>query len=212
MKNNYWIKAIPAGPFGTNAYLFGQEDSSETVLIDTPPGSYNEIMTELSKRQRELTAVIITHPHFDHTLDAPIFSNAGITLYAHPEAISGIQKPETLGLIPEPEGGFPECGEIRSLKIDEIIQLAGMDLESLNVPGHSDGSVAISLSGHCFVGDVIFQGSVGRTDLPGGNFDVLEESIQTKIYTLPDDTMLYPGHGPVTSVGAEKRSNPFVRV
>ena len=81
----------------------------------------------------------------------------------------------------------------------------------LDVPGHSDGSVALLFPDACFVGDLIFKSSVGRTDLPGGDFDKLAESIQNAIFTLPEETVLYPGHGPSTTVGAEKRSNPYVR-
>ncbi|MCK5734865.1 MAG: MBL fold metallo-hydrolase, partial [Spirochaetaceae bacterium] len=95
----------------------------------------------------------------------------------------------------------------------ESINLAGVDISVLEVPGHSDGSLAFFIPAYnaCFPGDVIFQGSIGRTDLPGGDFDVLAESIKTALYTLDDATALFPGHGPSTSVGSEKTSNPYVR-
>lgn len=206
-----WIRTIPSGPFQTNAYLCGSDEGTEVLLIDAPPGALKPVQEALAESSRKLTALIITHPHFDHTLDAPVFSNSGITVYAHPEAIDGIQHPQTLGLIPEPAGGFPSCGDIVTLPIGESLKLAGLDFMVFDVPGHSNGSVALYTDGHCFVGDVIFRGSVGRTDLPGGDFDTLAESIQNRLYTLPEDTLLYPGHGPISSVGEEKRSNPFVR-
>ena len=195
----------------TNAFLAGPEDGDAMILIDAPPDCAAAVRKELERLGRELAAVVITHPHFDHTLDAAAFSARELPVYAHPDAVEGIRHPQTLGLVPEPPDGFPERGEIRLLEPGTVLELAGMDLRVLNVPGHSDGSVALYLEGHCFVGDVIFAGSVGRTDLPGGSMEVLAESIVSQIYTLPDDTVLHPGHGPDTTVGREKHSNPFVR-
>lgn len=207
----YMIRTITAGPFMTNAYLAGPEDGDGMVLIDAPPESEAAVLQALDSLGRELTAVVITHPHFDHTLDAASFSARRLPVYAHADAIAGIRRPETLGLAAEPPGGFPEDGVISPLDPGRDLELAGMSFRVLEVPGHSDGSVALYLVGHCFVGDVIFAGSVGRTDLPGGSMNVLAESIVSQIYTLPDETILYPGHGPQTSVGREKHSNPFVR-
>ena len=207
----YTIRTITAGPFMTNAYLVGPENGDGMVLIDAPPDSAVAVRRELQRLGRELTAVVITHPHFDHTLDAGSFAAGGVPVHAHSEAMDGIRHPETLGLVSESPGGFPETGEISPLVPGKALELAGMSFRVLEVPGHSDGSIALSLEGHCFVGDVIFAGSIGRTDLPGGSMQVLAESIVSQIYTLPDDTVLYPGHDTTTTVGREKRSNPFVR-
>jgi hydroxyacylglutathione hydrolase len=142
-----------------------------------------------------------------------LFSKDGIPLYAHRDAVEGVENPQTLGLIPTPDGGFPGGSVTRQISGGETLKIAGLEFLVLEVPGHSDGSLAFHCPALsiCFPGDLVFRGSVGRTDLPGGDFDVLAESIQTAIYTMNDDTVLYPGHGPSTSVGGEKRSNPYVR-
>ena len=207
----YTIRTIPAGPFMTNAYLVGPTDGEQMTLIDAPPDSEAAVQRVLDELGRTLAAVVITHPHFDHTLDASLFSAQQVPIYAHSDAVEGIRHPQTLGLVADPPGGFPESGDITPLIPGASLELAGMDFRVLEVPGHSDGSVALYLDGHCFVGDVIFAGSIGRTDLPGGSMEVLTESIVSQIYTLPDETILYPGHGPETDVGTEKHTNPFVR-
>ncbi len=205
------IETMAAGLFQTNCYLLSLRGSEDAILIDTPPDCGAMVDAALKRLGKRLEAVIITHPHFDHTLDAGVFTRRGIAVYAHFDALEGVRNPQTLGLIPTPKGGFPETGEILALEPGGKIELAGMNLELRDVPGHSDGSLAIYVPGHCFVGDAIFAGSVGRTDLPGGDMQVLAESILSQIYTLPDDTVLYPGHGPATTVAREKSSNPFVR-
>ena len=207
----YWIETLSAGPFATNAYLCGAEETGSAVLIDAPPESLELVDRILTKTGRVLESVVFTHPHFDHTLDAFRFAARNTALYAHPDGIDGVRRPRTLGLLPEPAGGFPDCGEVRALEPGKPFSAAGLDFGIRNAPGHCDGSVVLVLPGNCFVGDVIFRSSVGRTDLPGGDFEVLAESIRKAIYTLPDETILYPGHGPLTTVGSEKSGNPFVR-
>jgi len=209
-----WLKVLPSGPFQTNAFLAGAEISDEAILIDAPPDCYAEVQNVLGSTGRQLSAVLITHPHFDHTLDARRFTKAGIPVYAHPDAASDIEKPETLGLIPTPDGGFPGARLTDMISGGEKLNLAGLNIEVLEVPGHSPGSLAFSIPGSkvCFPGDVIFQGSIGRTDLPGGDFEILAMSIRTALYTLDDATVLYPGHGPETTVVREKKSNPFVKM
>ncbi len=207
------IKTLPSGPFQTNAYLISADNSNDAVLIDAPPDCYDAVMTALESKGWTLAAVLITHPHFDHTLDTGRFSEDGIPVYAHPDAVADIENPETLGMIPTPEEGFPGGSVSNQVSGGSRVVIGGMDVEVLEVPGHSDGSLAFHFPDFsaCFPGDVIFQGSIGRTDLPGGDFGILAESIKTAIYTLDDNSVLYPGHGPSTSVGREKNSNPFVK-
>jgi len=208
-----WIKTLPSGPFQTNAYLIGTDDSKEAILIDAPPECYNAVKNVLDGAGRQLSAVLITHPHFDHTLDAGRFSEDNIPVYAHPDAVADIENPETLGMIPTPEGGFKGASVTNRISGGTKFIIGGMEISVLEVPGHSNGSLAFHIPAFsaCFPGDVIFQSSIGRTDLPGGDFKILSESISTAIYTLDDATVLYPGHGPATSVGREKDSNPFVK-
>jgi hydroxyacylglutathione hydrolase len=208
-----YLKPIIAGPFGTVSYLVGSDDSDEAVLIDAPPDCRAEVTRTLAADGRKLSALLITHPHFDHTLDAAVFAAEGVPVFAHADAEDGIRHPDTLGLIPHPPTGLPEGTEILFLAGGDETKAAGLSFRCFDVPGHSPGSLAFLAQDleACFVGDVIFRGSVGRTDLPGGDFDRLAESIQNTLYALDDGVVLYPGHGPSTTVGQEKRSNPFVR-
>ncbi|MCG8453979.1 MAG: MBL fold metallo-hydrolase [Spirochaetales bacterium] len=206
------MQQLTSGPFATNAYLIGGQDCDEALLIDAPPGCYNEVLQALHQSQRHLRAVVITHPHFDHLLDAHLFVQDGIPLFCHELAQEGLSSPQAMGLVPEPREGFPSVHPHRLLKDQEQFTLANVTIAVREVPGHSPGSIALlSSDGPCFVGDLLFRGSVGRTDLPGGDFDVLAESIQNVVYSLPDSTPIYPGHGPSTTVGEEKRCNPYVQ-
>lgn len=208
-----WIKTFPSGPFQTNAFLVGADYSNEAVLIDAPPQCQEAVQAALAEDGRHLAAVLITHAHFDHILDTVEFSDQGIPIYAHKDSVAEIENPQTLGLIPTPEGGFPGAKVSVRISGGESLNLAGLEIKVFEVPGHANGSLAFYCPSEsaCFIGDLIFQGSIGRTDLPGGDFDILAESIQTAIYTLDDDTTLFPGHGPSTTVGTEKRTNPYVR-
>jgi len=207
------IKTITSGPFQTNSYLIGAGDSADAILIDAPPDCHVPVMQFLKNEKRRLAAVLITHPHFDHVLDTGLFAHDGVPVYAHADAVSGIEKPETLGLVSLPAGGFPAGGVTNLISAGIRLYMAGLDIEVREVPGHSPGSLAFHVAdqGLCIVGDVLFRGSIGRTDLPGGDFDLLAESIQTKLYSLHDEVLIYPGHGDSTTVGYEKRSNPYVR-
>ena len=201
-----WIQTIPCGPYLTNAYLVATGNTEEALLVDAPPESFAPVNAELEKRGCKLKAVLITHPHFDHTLDVFQYNRAEIPVYAHPDAVDEIEHPEA-------PGGWTGGSVTHKIQGGSTLLLAGMNITVMDVPGHSKGSLAFLIPElkACFPGDVIFQGSVGRTDLPGGNFDVLEESIRTALYTLDETTVLFPGHGSSTSVGDEKKNNPFVR-
>ena len=211
--NMYSIQTLPCGPFETNAYLISIPESDQAVMIDAPPGCFNTVGNLPDGNRKSIAGILVTHAHFDHVLDLGKFSEKGVPIHAHAQSLSGIENPQTLGFIPEPKGGFPSGRVDVFVKNRQIIEIVGISFEALEVPGHSVDSVAyyVREAGICFVGDLVFHGSVGRTDLTGGDFDTLAESIQKIIYTLPDETVLYPGHGPMTSAGEEKRSNPFVR-
>jgi len=208
----YLVETITSGPFETNAYLIGKEGSLDMLLVDAPPGSYEIVPRSLGENSR-VVALLITHSHFDHILDAGFFAQDGIPVFAHPDAVFGIEHPDTMDLMPQPADDFLPARVTNLISGGSRLHLAGLDIEVIEVPGHAPGSLAFSipLASACFVGDVLFQQSIGRTDLPGGSFDTLAESIQTEIYSLPDDVIVYPGHGVTTTVGCEKRSNPYVR-
>jgi len=196
---------------GVNAYLIFPKDSNEAILIDAPEGAGDAIPKFLEKHDRKLSAILLTHGHFDHVWDcAELKDKTGAQIYAHAET-----KPFV-----EVEGAqsYFGFGDMRSFAIDkflvdgQILKFSDLELECLYAPGHCAGSMMFYSKDKkkLFVGDVIFCNSIGRHDLPTGSFGVLQKSIRTKIYTLPDDVEIFPGHGPETSVGGEKSSNPFV--
>ncbi len=207
------IQIFPLPPIATNAYLLNAPGSNAAVLVDAPPDALAEITPALKKQGLRLTALLLTHGHWDHMADAAACRAAGAVVYAHAADREWIENPmiQEDFLIP----GI----EIEPVKIDhfltpgKILEVAGMKFEVRHVPGHAPGNVLFynAEAKTAFVGDAIFAGSVGRTDLPGGDGAQLKNSIRTQIYTLPDDTVIYPGHGPKTTVARERATNPFVR-
>lgn len=208
------IEILPAGPIQTNAYLIINKNTKEAVAVDAGPEAYDVIMEECGKHEVDLKALLVTHPHWDHILDLHKFNEKGIPVFAHKDAVSWIEDPAVQSSMAMPGIVFKEASVDRILAHDEAFDLGGMHFTVRDTPGHCPGSIVFYLpdGGCCFTGDVIFDGSVGRTDLPGGDMEVLKKSIVNQIYTLPDETILYPGHGSTTLVGKEKISNPFVTV
>ena len=205
-------KELP--PIGTNAFALIQPDRKECVVVDAPLEAY-AWATEIAARHGcSLVALILTHGHWDHMLDGHKFAEAGIPVYGHKSDRAMFETPELMASYAMPGLEMKPVSIDHWIKGGETLHLLGEKLEIRHVPGHCEGNVLVYLASEAvaFVGDVIFAGSVGRYDLPGGNFATLENSIKTQVYTLPADTLVYPGHGPRTTVGEEQQSNPFVRL
>lgn len=206
------IHVLPAGPIETNAYLLTDSARREAVLVDAPHEVWPTVQKLLAKTGCKLVALLVTHGHWDHTGDAARVQQSGVPLYAHEADRMFIETPEVMELFVMP--GL----RLEAAKIDRVVaqgdtfELLGETVEVRHVPGHCPGNVLFHFrkSGAAFVGDAIFAGSIGRTDFPGCGFEILAQSIRTRIYTLPDTTMLYPGHGPETDVATEKATNPYV--
>lgn len=208
------IITLELGPAMTNAYVVGDPANNTAVVID-PAWSGGKILAEVQKRKWELQAVWLTHAHFDH------FGGAAELMHTVGDSVDIALHPEDLPLW-NVSGGAPLFGFMDFDKGPEptISLMHGQELylgDHLFVvrhtPGHTPGHVTFHAPEVkiAFCGDLIFQGSVGRTDLPGGSWETLLESIQREIFTLPGDTQLYPGHGLATTVADERRLNPFLR-
>ncbi len=209
------LEITPVGPLQMNSVFLTAvgPDGREGILVD-PGEEAPRLLEMIAASGCRLTHILATHGHFDHvgaaaavqrTHDLPLLCHAGdVPLLAQMPAVQSAY-------------GFPESEVPRyeaSLTDGMTIPLAGQDIEVRHVPGHSPGQVMFVLPGFettvALVGDCLFQGSVGRTDLPGGDFETLAASIRQRIYTLPDDTVVVSGHGPNTTVGREKATNPWV--
>lgn len=209
------IQVFPLGPFSTNAYLCWQEGEKSAVLFDAPAGTQEAVGPVLEEQGLELTDVYLTHGHWDHFAGLAGMDQGSFTTWLHPEDRVLVESPEVArAYVPREIELLPAVvdKELDPAKVQEI-DIFGKEVELRHVPGHCPGSILFYFEslGMAIVGDAIFQGSIGRTDLPGGNFDELEQSIREQIYTLPGDTRLLPGHGPVTTVAFEMEHNPFVR-
>jgi len=204
---------LPAGPIQTNAYLLTAPERGEAVLIDAPQGVWTEVERILKEEKCRLTALWITHGHWDHIQDAAeVVRKSGAETIAHADDRMMIETPEIMERFMGERLGLEPVKVDRWVKQGDRLAALGTEAEVRHVPGHCPGNVLFYFAGAraAFVGDALFAGSVGRTDLPGGDFDTLERAIRAQIYTLPDETVVYPGHGPDTTAGAEKTTNPYV--
>lgn len=205
------VHTVVVGPFLVNCYLLWERDTSEGVIID-PGASAYEISQELDEFEINPKAILLTHGHGDHIAAvAPLMETYGVPLYvgSGEEALLADPSANISAFFDHPIVA-PKPDHL--LTGDEVIQVAGIRLQVMTSPGHTAGGVCYleEQTGRLFCGDTLFAGSIGRTDLPGGNYQQLIDSIQSKIMTLPDSIVVYPGHGPQTTVGTERQSNPFL--
>jgi hydroxyacylglutathione hydrolase len=207
------LYVLPAGPIQTNAYLLTSPERGEAILIDAPGDVWAEVAERLESDKCRLTELWITHGHWDHTQGgAEVVRQSKAQVSAHPDDRAMIETPEIMERFMGERMNLEPIHVDRWLKTGERLNALGLEAEVRHVPGHCPGNVLFYFSAAhaAFVGDALFAGSVGRTDLPGGDFKMLEHSIRNQIYTLPLDTKVFPGHGPATTVKAEKATNPFV--
>lgn len=207
------IESQELPPIGTNAFALIEPDLKECVIIDAPAQAYEWALQVADEHDCKIVALILTHGHWDHILDGHKFAAAGIPTYGHAEDTEMFASPSKMASYAIPGLELLEVPITNWIKGGDTLQLLNTSMEIRHVPGHCPGNVLVYVESEAaaVVGDVIFAGSVGRYDLPGGDFSVLERSIKEQVYTLPDATIIYPGHGPNSTVAQEKATNPFVK-
>jgi hydroxyacylglutathione hydrolase len=213
------IEVWSLGPFETNAYLLSADNGKDCCVVDAPRDAAQTLLPEIKKRGLKLTHLLITHGHWDHMCDAHAFATAGAQVMAHKDDQQMIENIEAYRSRYKSMMPFLTEGDFHSVKVNQWLnqgdtfEAIGLSFEVRHVPGHCPGSLLFysAQEKRAFVGDAIFKGSVGRTDLPNGNWNELLNSIRTQVYTLPDETVLLPGHGGQTTVGDEKKSNPYAK-
>ncbi|MEN2464976.1 MBL fold metallo-hydrolase [Ornithinibacillus sp. FSL M8-0202] len=203
------IKQFQLGPLGTNCYLV---HNTEQVIIIDPGGDGKRLMNWLTENNLEPIAILLTHAHFDHIGAVELLrTHYNIKVYMHKEEATWLEDPSlnrSLAFIGE---------EIITSAPDVLLgpgnfSIGPFEFDVLYTPGHSPGSISFLLQAEkvIFSGDVLFNRGIGRTDLPGGDFATLQDTIWNTLYTLTNDITVYPGHGPTTTIGEEKRYNPFI--
>jgi hydroxyacylglutathione hydrolase len=201
------VTRLELGPIGTNCYLVRAAGGTDAVVVD-PGADAAEIRLELAQRGARCAAILVTHGHWDHL--------GGIADLADGTGAPVHMAEDERALLEHVNDYVPAGVRLRPYTPDvlldgnETLELAGLTFETLRVPGHSPAHLAYAVEGALFSGDVLFQGSVGRTDLPGADWDVLLRSIGTLAQRFPPETIVYPGHGPATTLGAELETNPFL--
>jgi len=203
------VDSFELGPIGTNCYVVRTERGAAEAVVVDPSGDAATIRLELAGLGAACAGILVTHSHWDHILGlADLAEGTGVKVYG-PEGESDVlENPNSYfaGLGVSLRGWTPDV----LLSGGETIEVAGISFDVLAVPGHSPGHLAYHAGGALFSGDVLFAGSVGRTDLPRGDWDELLASIRSLADRCPPETVVYPGHGPATTIGAELERNPFL--
>jgi hydroxyacylglutathione hydrolase len=203
------VRAFTVGPVQENAYIVRADaEARQAVIVD--PGEEAERLLEAAQELGvQLEAILLTHCHFDHIgAVAPVARATGAPVYC-PQ----LEQPlltDIMSWVPPGFGPFESHEPEHTVAGGERLRLAGLDIDVISTPGHSPGHVTYAVSGGLLSGDVLFQGSVGRVDLPGGDWATLERSIEVLLTTFPEETVVYPGHMGVTTLGRERDTNPFL--
>ena len=212
------IDSFAAPMFATNCWVLASEPGSECVVIDPGMPDVSLALEEILQRHNlKPVAVIATHGHLDHTFSIqPIADGYAIPTYIHsedrdylsaPEKLLGVEFAATVA-----EMNFVEPAQVRELRNGEVVDLVGLSFKAIHAPGHTRGSLMFEVSEQVLVsGDVLFAGSIGRTDLPTGSAKEMGETLRKKVITLADHLEVLPGHGPRTTMAQEKKSNPYLK-
>ena len=225
------VAGFPAGSFAANCYVVASAPGEECVIVDPGQDAETPINEILAEHRLRPAAVLLTHGHIDHVWSvAPVCGAKGIPAYIHPDDRAMLSDPARglpLGAGQQLFGGleFTEPDDVKELSDGMTLSLVGLEIVVNHAPGHTEGSITFRLPAGApitaqgkskidvdvlFSGDLLFAGSIGRTDLPGGDYATILRSLARVCLTMPDETVVLSGHGPQTTIGAERRSNPFL--
>jgi glyoxylase-like metal-dependent hydrolase (beta-lactamase superfamily II) len=225
------IAGFPAGPWGTNCYVVATGPRSECVVVDPGKDAADGVAQVVREHDLKPVAVLVTHGHVDHMwCVAPVAGTYDATAYVHPadrhllsNPMAGMSR-DTAAMMLGGKYSFAEPESVEELTDLQTVELAGVSFTVDHAPGHTPGSITFrtpypstgsgtgssEVSEVMFAGDLLFAGSIGRTDLPGGDHEAMQRSLRDKVLTLRDDVVVLPGHGEQTSVGRERATNPFL--
>jgi hydroxyacylglutathione hydrolase len=218
------IAGFPAGPWGTNCYVVATGPGAECVVVDPGKDAAAGVADVVREHRLKPVSVLVTHGHIDHMwCVAPVAGTYDATAWIHPEdrhllsdPMAGIS-PETASMLLGGKHAFAEPDRVAELSDGQSVELAGLEFLVDHTPGHTRGSVTFrtpygeqDVSELMFSGDLLFAGSIGRTDLPGGDHPTMLRSLRDHVLTLADDIVVLPGHGEQTSIGRERATNPFL--
>jgi hydroxyacylglutathione hydrolase len=207
------VKMLVVGPLASNCYIVASSSTKEGMIID-PGAESGTILRTVQQMGLSISLIVVTHAHIDH-IDAlrAVKERTNAPFAIHEAEKNSLSTPPpmnivaSLGLSPFKSAPQPD----RLLKDGDRIDVGDLHFEVLHTPGHSLGGICISGHGVVFSGDTLFNFGIGRTDFPGGSYEHLMNSIREKLMVLPDETVVYPGHGPATTIGDERRGNPFLQ-
>jgi len=202
------VDRFALGPLQTNCYVVRADPSAPEAVVVDPGGDAEELRLQLARLGTSCTAILITHGHFDHLGGvADLAEGTGAPVYMPEGERDRLERYGDFAPIGMPGRSYvPD----HLLLGGETIEAAGLSFECIAIPGHSPAHLAFFVEGHLFSGDLLFAGSVGRVDLPGADWDTLLDSVRTLADRFPPETIVYPGHGPQTTLGAELERNPFL--
>jgi hydroxyacylglutathione hydrolase len=202
------VDRFALGPIQTNCYVVRASEAAAEAAVVDPGGDASELSLQLARLGTSCAAILITHGHFDHVGGvADLAESTGAPVYMPEGERDRLERYSEFA--PDGMPGRPHTPD-HLLEGGETIDVAGLRFDCVSIPGHSPAHVAFQVEGHLFSGDLLFAGSVGRVDLPGGDWDTLLDSVRTLAGRYPPETIVYPGHGPQTTLGAELEGNPFL--
>ncbi len=204
------IIRIPAGIYAANCYIIYSTQTNKGIIVD-PGGDVDRILEIIQEKRLTIDYIVLTHGHGDHIGGViELLDDLKVPLLVHKNDLDMISNAK-MNLSSTMPIGSIELKADKLLKDGDLIKFGELVAEVIHTPGHTKGGICIKIEDNIITGDTLFQGSIGRTDLPGGDYDTIINSIKEKLLIYPDSTIVWPGHGIQTTIGSERRSNPFLR-